>query len=57
MMVLNSSLPQGNFFSLPNGIFELELSPSAFLVYSYLRQCADRKTYHATPATKPQAMR
>lgn len=39
MMVLNSSLPQGSFFSLPNDIFEFELSASAFLVYCYLRRC------------------
>lgn len=41
---------QGNFFSLPNEIFELNLSASAFLVYCYLRRCADRKTHQCYPS-------
>lgn len=50
MMVLNSSPSQGNFFSLPNDIFELGLSASAFLVYCYLRRCADRETHQCYPS-------
>lgn len=41
---------KGNFFSLPNDIFELGLSASAFLVYCYLRRCADRKTHQCYPS-------
>ena len=40
----------GRFFSLPNEIFELKLSPSAFLVYSYLRCSANRNTYQCYPS-------
>ena len=44
------SKTHGNFFSLPNDIFELELPPSAFQVYCYLRCCADRKTHQCYPS-------
>ena len=44
------SKPHGNFFSLPNEIFELDLSPSAFKVYCYLRCCANRKTHQCYPS-------
>ena len=44
------SKTHGNFFSLPNDIFELGLSPSAFQVYCYLRCCADRKTHQCYPS-------
>ena len=44
------SKTRGNFFSLPNDIFELELPPSAFQVYCYLRCCADRKTHQCYPS-------
>ena len=40
----------GNFFSLPNEIFDLELSASAFLVYCYLRRCANRETHQCYPS-------
>ncbi len=40
----------GNFFSLPNEVFELGLSPSAFLVYAFLRRCANRKTRQCYPS-------
>ena len=43
------SKTHGNFFSLPNDIFELELTPSAFKVYCYLQCCADRKTHQCYP--------
>lgn len=41
---------RGHFFSLPNEIFELRLSPSAFLVYSYLRRSANRNTRQCYPS-------
>ena len=44
------SKTHGNFFSLPNDIFELELSPGAFKVYCYLRCCANRKTNQCYPS-------
>ena len=44
------SKPHGNFFSLPNDIFELELPPSAFKVYCYLRRSANRKTHQCYPS-------
>ncbi len=40
----------GHFFSLPNEIFALGLSPSAFLVYSYLRRSANRNTHQCYPS-------
>ena len=43
------SKSSGNFFSLPNDIFELDLSPSAFKVYCYFRRCADRDTHQCYP--------
>ena len=43
------SKAHGNFFSLPNDIFELSLSPGAFKVYCYLRCCANRKTNQCYP--------
>lgn len=39
-----------NFFSLPNEIFSLKLSPGALAVYSYLLYCEDRKTYQCYPS-------
>ena len=44
------SKTHGNFFSLPNDIFELDLSSSAFKVYCYLRRCANRKTRQCYPS-------
>ena len=44
------SKTRGNFFSLPNDIFELDLSPSAFKVYCYFRRCADRETHQCYPS-------
>lgn len=39
-----------NFFTLPNEIFLLKLSPSAFLVYAYLMLIEDRKTHTCHPS-------
>ena len=44
------SKAQGNCFYLPNEIFELGLSSSAFLVYSYLQRCANGKTKQCYPS-------
>ena len=44
------SKAHGTFFSLPNDIFELSLSPGAFKVYCYLRCCANRKTNQCYPS-------
>lgn len=39
-----------NFFTLPNEIFLLNLSPSAFMVYAYLLLIEDRKTHTCHPS-------
>lgn len=44
------SKKRGHFFSLLNEIFELGLSSSAFLVYSYLQRCANGKTCQCYPS-------
>ncbi len=38
------------FFTLPNEIFLLKLSPSAFMVYAYLLLIEDRKTHTCHPS-------
>ena len=50
---LTSNLQCGkneNFFSLPNEIFLLKLSPSAFMVYAYLLLIEDHKTHTCHPS-------
>ena len=42
----------GNFFSLPNELFLLGLSPGELAVYSFLRRCEDRKTHQCWPSIK-----
>ena len=42
----------GNFFSLPNEIFFLGLSPSALVVYSFLLRCEDRETHQCWPSIR-----
>lgn len=39
-----------NFFTLPNEIFLLKLSPSAFIVYAYLLLIEDRKMHTCHPS-------
>ena len=39
-----------NFFTLPNEIFLLNLTPSAFVVYAYLLLIEDRKTHTCHPS-------
>ena len=43
---------KGNFFSLPNEVFLLGLSPGELAVYSYLRRCENRKTHQCWPSYK-----
>ena len=38
------------FFTLPNEIFLLNLSPSAFMIYAYLLLIEDRKTHTCHPS-------
>ena len=42
----------GNYFSLPNEIFLLGLSPGELAVYCYLRRCENRKTHQCWPSYK-----
>ena len=42
----------GNFFSLPNDIFLLGLSPGELAVYCYLRRCENQKTHQCWPSYK-----
>ena len=50
---------RGNYFSLPNEVFLLGLSPGELAVYSFLRRCEDRKTHQCWPSyrTIGQAVR
>ena len=43
---------KGNFFSLPNEMFLLGLSPGELAVYSYLRRCENRKSHQCWPSYK-----
>ena len=43
---------RGNFFSLPNEIFLLGLSPGELAVYCYLRRCENQKTHQCWPSYK-----
>lgn len=42
----------GNFFSLPNEIFLLGLSPGELAVYCYLRRCENQKRHQCWPSYK-----
>ena len=39
----------GNYFFLPNEIFLLGLSPGELAVYSFLKQCENRRTHYCWP--------
>ena len=41
----------GNYFLLPNNIFKEKMKPREFIVYSYLKRCADQK-YQCFPSRK-----
>ena len=43
---------KGHFFSLPNEIFLLGLSPGELAVYCYLRRCENQKTHQCWPSYK-----
>lgn len=42
----------GNFFPLPNALFQLELSPGEIAVYAYLMYREDRKSFQCYPSYK-----
>ena len=42
----------GNFFSLPNEIFQLGLNAGELAVYSFLKRCENRKTHQCWPGIK-----
>ena len=42
----------GNFFSLPNEVFLLGLSPGELAVYSFLQRSENRKTHQCWPSIK-----
>ena len=39
-----------NYFTTPNEIFSLRLSPGEFTVYSFLSRCEDRRTHQCWPS-------
>ena len=41
---------RGNFFSLPNELFFLDLGHGAITVYAYLLYCEDRRTHQCHPS-------
>ena len=43
---------RGNFFSLPNEIFELGLNAGELSVYSFLRRCENHRTHQCWPSCK-----
>ncbi len=48
--ILSLKCAVGNFFSLPNEVFLLDLPLSVFLVYAYLLYCEDRRTHQCHPS-------
>ena len=43
---------RGNFFSLPNELFQLGLDYGELAVYSFLKRCENRKTRQCWPSIK-----
>ena len=43
---------KGNFFPLPNEIFQMDLCAGEIALYSYLMRMEDRKTYSCYPSFK-----
>ena len=43
---------QGNFFMLPNEIFNMDLSSGEIALYAFLMRLEDRKTYNCYPSFK-----
>ena len=42
----------GNFFSLPNEIFQLGLNAGELSVYSFLRRCENHRTHQCWPSIR-----
>lgn len=43
LTIYQNKKSNGNFFILPNDIFNERMNPRDFIVYSYLKRCADSK--------------
>lgn len=43
---------EGNYFRIPNDIFDYGLEKRAFVVYCYLSRCSDMKTRQCYPSLK-----
>ena len=43
---------RGNFFSLPNEIFQLGLNAGELSVYSFLRRCENHRTHQCWPSIR-----
>ena len=43
---------RGNFFSLPNELFQLGLDYGELAVYSFLKRCENRKTHQCWPSIR-----
>lgn len=43
MIIYQNKNINGNFFILPNDIFKEKMNPRDFIVYSYLKRCADSR--------------
>ena len=43
---------QGNYFMLPNEIFNMDLSSGEIALYAFLMRMEDRKTYNCYPSFK-----
>ena len=41
---------QGNYFTMPNEVYQLGLSAGELAVYSYLRRCEYRRTHQCWPS-------
>ena len=39
-----------NYFSIPNAVFDLDLTDGEILVYAFLLRCEDRRTYQCHPS-------
>lgn len=43
LIIYQNKKSNGNFFILPNDIFNERMNPRDFIVYSYLKRCCDSK--------------
>ena len=44
--------PKGNYFPIPNEIFNMDLTASEIALYAFLMRMEDRKTYTCYPSFK-----